>query len=206
VAPNDFPRQTDPSSKTNLQSAVFQGRDTAAGALTSAAAAAAATTASQVTRKPFLAFSQSSFNPLEATTSCKHTPEEKSETEAENRSAGKTPTTAAAAAGDPPSSGEPTTLQTRLVLTGCNPRNCTRIAIATNHKVQILMSSDAAAKIFFLNFKKNTNPTTLHNSLRKNKNEVDADAQRKQAKSPRATKKTKKRKKRETETEKGPEI
>jgi hypothetical protein len=149
VAPNDFPRQTDPSSNTNLQSAVFQGRDTAAGALTSAAAAA--TTASQVTRKPFLAFSQSSFNPLEATTSCKHTPEEKSETEAENRSAGKTPTTAAAA-GDPPSSGEPTTLQTRLVLTGCNPRNCTRIAIATNHKVQILMSSDAAAKIFFLKF------------------------------------------------------
>jgi hypothetical protein len=152
VAPNDFPRQTDPSSNTNLQSAVFQGRDTAAGALTSAAAAAA-TTASQVTRKPFLAFSQSSFNPLEATTSCKHTPEEKRETEAENRRAGKTPTIAtAAAAGDPPSSGEPTTLQTRLVLTGCNPRNCTRIAIATNHKVQILMSSDAAAKIFFLNF------------------------------------------------------
>jgi hypothetical protein len=150
VAPNDFPRQTDPSSNTNLQSAVFQGRDTAAGALTSAAAAAA-TTASQVTRKPFLAFSQSSFNPLEATTSCKHTPEEKSETETENRSAGKNPTTAA---GDPPSWGEPTTLQTRLVLTGCNPRNCTRIAIATNHKVQILMSLDAEAKIFFLNLKR----------------------------------------------------
>jgi hypothetical protein len=35
--------------------------------------------------------------------------------------------------------------------------------------------------------------------LRKNKNEVDADAQRKQPKSPRATKKTKKRKKQETE-------
>jgi len=38
--------------------------------------------------------------------------------------------------------------------------------------------------------------------LRKNKKEVDADAQRKQAKPPRATKKTKKRTKHETDTEK----